>query len=273
VSRLRLQVNSRLASRMRAVIGAIAFCRATDRQLIIHWPHLDESEDAGKFPCNMDDIWQHPYVEIHGDTSHWTSSLNSDLRSAGNLRYRTCHIAEWVEYFRRPIGDYLNELQPTAALAEAIAAVDILEGVPLVGVVIRNHNRQKHTQPLDWFLGRMSDLRKLQPAVHFVVSADCEETEGAVKACFGGAVHMQQKSYRYDQEGIIKWAADLYLLRDTHWVVGSTRSSFSQLVAFMRGASRVGQLHDQNGSVAGGGYEDTWHGTTERKVRAALNAT
>lgn len=271
---LRLQVYSGLASRLRAVVGAMAYCEVTGKDLIVHWPFEDKSEDAGEFPCRMKDIWDHPFQEVNGGNSYWTASQNGDLADEGDVRFRTCHLCNWTDYFRRPIGEYAHQLTLTDEVADMVRTIETKFSRwqhPLVTVSIRAHNKQRETPRLPWFIDRMKELVKLQPAVTFFLSADCIETQAAMEQEFGGRVLCQRKTYLYDREGIMRWAADLYLLALGDWMVGSTRSSFSQMAAFMRGAERIDHLKSDTGSIIGGFYEDSRHPPKAGEVERALH--
>ena len=76
-----------------------------------------------------------------------------------------------------------------------------------------------------------------------------------MKAEFPDILHIN-KSYLYDGIGIEKTAADLFMLKECDWMLGSYTSSFSELAGWMRGgAYRPGW--GREGWLPGANYEDS----------------
>lgn len=261
-----LQVNSGLCSRLRAVIGAISYCEATGKTLAIDWPRSEPSETLGTFEPRMSDLWHHPYEERDGG-GHWSGRMCGQLSDNGSIRFRTCHIEPFLPYMTEPIGNYLNRLRPTERVQKAIDAIYVPNSHPFVGVNIRHSLKQPGASEPSWFIERLS---KFPPETHFFGSFDSLEVHRAMKAAFPGRIQTTPKDYVYDFNGIVRTCADLYVLEKCDWVVGSNWSSYSQMVAFMRGAEYVGP-HDKPHGLRGGRYEDAWNPPDEAELEKALS--
>jgi hypothetical protein len=274
---LHLQVSSGLASRLRAVVGAIAYCHATDRRLIVDWPRKEPSETLGTFEAGFHDLWSNPEIE-ETDCKRRFQGLrldNADIMSdePAWLELRTCHIEPFLPFMadNRP-GPFIDSLRPTESVysaAEDIMASSRCDHAELsvsvgqlharwsvVGVNIRHALKQPSVAEPEWFIGRM---RTFPETTLFFCSLDSLSVEVLLRQEFGDRIICQRKDYAYDRAGIIKTCADLYLLAACDYVIGSNYSSYSQMVAFMRGAQYVGP-HDKPGrGLIGGRYEDLWN--------------
>lgn len=263
---LHLQTSSGLASRMRAVVGAIAYCQATDRRLIVDWPRKEPSETLGTFEAKFHDLWSNPEIE-ETDCGRRFPGLrldNADILNtdAARLELRTCHIEPFLKWMpENQPGHFVWKLKPTDAVREIINSYKVNgDDDPfshfIVGVNIRHALKQPSVAEPEWFIERMRT--RLETTVFFC-SLDSLTIEQHLRAEFGDRIVCQRKDYVYDRTGIIKTCADLYLLATCDHVIGSNYSSYSQMVAFMRGAQYVGPHDKPQRGLIGGRYEDLWN--------------
>lgn len=252
-----LQVSGGLASRLRVVLGGIAFCEATNRQLHLDWPLIERSEDSAEFPVKFHDIWQHELWETNG-TVYWTGTEAKTMERGVDARLRTCHIEPFLPYFRKPIRSYFNKLSPQVYVTRIVeGALPTIKDGPCVGVNIRHHLKAPQTVAAAWFWDRMEAIYQTYSDVRFYLSTDDAQISAATKRQFGNIIERPQ-TFRYDVDGIRGRAADLYLLDACDWVLGSNHSSYSQLVALLGGAEYVGP-HNKPSGLQGGRYEDAWN--------------
>lgn len=257
-----IQTSSGLASRMRAVVGALAYCKATDRRLIVDWPHDDPSETLGCFPAKFHDLWSNADIEatdckqrfrgLRPDSGHL---LETD---AEDLRFRTCHIEPFLKWIpdHRP-GETALLLQPSTEVSEHIdTMLKLLTNSYFVGVNIRHALKQPNVASVDWFVDRMKSFHE---SVQFYASLDSKEVSDRLLSEFPDRVLEINKDYVYDRDGIIKTCADLYLLAACDHLIGSNYSSYSQMAAFLRGAKYIGPHDKPEPGLECDDYEDLWN--------------
>lgn len=258
-----LQVLGGLVSRLRAVLGAMAYCEESGRRLVIDWPRSEPSETLGTFPIRFSEMWEHPYEE----TDIGRSFRKRDIEFA---EFRTCHIEDFHPYVLSRVPEYFDRLTPTAELQTLIDAVKLPH--PIVGLQIRRAMKAPATVGLDWFQDRTAEICRADRCNAIFLAAD-EKGVSTRMQTFARARLLefseQAKDYAYDRTGIVKAAADLYLLRQCDWVVGSNRSSYSELVALLRGAEYKGS-HTKHDGLAGGRYEDAWNEAGPEDLAKAL---
>ena len=259
-----LQVLGGLVSRLRAVLGAMAYCEDSERRLVIDWPRNEPSEDLGTFPAGFRDMWYFPAVVIEQTDDHRTFPK----RGIEDPEFRTCHIEDFHPHILGRVPEYFDQLKPTAELQALIDAVKLPR--PVVGMQIRRAIKAPATVGPEWFFRRMCCLKRDYPQITFFLSADSHFVSSLLTKDYPDLpVAEQRKDYAYDRAGIMKAAADLYLLRQCDWVVGSNHSSYSQLVALLRGAEYKGS-HEKHNGLTGGRYEDAWSVADEKELAEAL---
>lgn len=255
---LHLQVFSGLGSRMRAVIGAIAWCKHNSARLVVHWPVKDRSETSGLFPIKFAELFVSDWIEDVAieyttiDAKNWPPSPKE--YGTDNWRCRSCDpagiVTDSMDLSEWP---FLEDWKPSKFVQAYIDSVDIPDGC--VGVHIRHALAQPATQTVDWFINRMREIRESDKNVVFFLSCDSLVVEKEVLSWFPSSIHVR-KDYNYDRNGIAKAAADLFLLAKCDRMIGSYNSSFSELAGWMRGGAylpgwgRVGWLPGAN-------YEDS----------------
>lgn len=243
-----IQVNGGLCSRLRAVLGAIGYCESQNKRLVINWPRYQPNLPNG-FEARFSDIWEHLYEEI--DDASTRSKDVSLLGHPGDVKFRTCHIDPFVPYLKEPVSSYMDRLSQQCWVDETISTCNhqfLDEESPIVGVVIRDE--MPHTEPVDmtWHIDRMLSISKHKP-VSFFICCGKPETYKTIEKHFN--VFRVPKSFRYDKEGILHQAVELYMLPACHWILGAKDSSFSQLAALMSGATFT-----EGTKSKGGRYEE-----------------
>ncbi len=267
-STLHVQVMGGLVSRMRAVVGAIACCEATGRRLKIDWPKAEPIIDG--FRATFHDLWSNDY-EVTSGGGAFPKRL-SDLSGSGDVRFRTCHLVDFMPYYTKPLREYIAVLKPSAEVALFSHQATAHFKRPTVGLATRCTNNHPMMAKLGWFEQRMTALAKQFTGVQFYLSCDTQAAFNRLSApCLGRCI-TQDKTYKYDRIGIMKSAADLYTLAACDWVIGTNHSSYSEMVALMRGATLSG-THTEPGSLSGGNYEDAWNLHTPSDITAALGGS
>ena len=274
---LHLMVFGGLCSRFRAVVGGSAYCDATGKDLVVHWQRWDDSKQYGRnlFPITMSELWDHPYTEVNVDQPRFSKDATA-LADPGDVHLRTCHLAPFVPYMRRPIGSYLGRFQVKAAVQEMVSSVIAGMQGPTVGVILRWCDRSESTpqEPPEWFVDRMGRIVDVCPGVRFYLAADCVEVDELIHGSFPDRVTALKHGtdYKYDWLGVTRTLIDLYIVAACDWVLGSRRSSYSQMAAFMRGAERVGSIRGPN-STRGGRYEAPDNQHSESDLLRSLGVT
>lgn len=271
-STLHLMAMGGLCSRFRAVVGASAYCEVTGKDLVVHWPPSDQSKKHGltQFPITMSELWDHPYTEVNGDEPKFLKDRTA-LNDQGDVRLRECRLLPFLPYIRRPIWSYLRRFPITPAVQDIVRSVVVGMGGPTVGVIIRWWDRNNPTEAPTWFVDRMKRIIALCPDVRFHLVADCIEVDNLIFQAFPDRVAALKHGtdYKYDRQGIMRTLADLHILTACDWVIGTRRSSYAQMAAFLRGAERVRSV-TLAASTKGGRYEAADNPAPEGEMLRAL---
>lgn len=251
---LYLEVMGGLVSRLRAVLAADLYTRRKGMKLRINWPRRQDNlvEWDGEFQAKLEDLWRVPWETCDHPIMHFSGSER--YKKDPDEQVRTCHPSDFGildHEIREPFG----RLVPTLAVRKA-ADIPMPDGT--VGLHIRSHLPHPDFKPLSWFVEVMKTYTSSQM---FYLVCDEQSTEDKLREEFPRRILTRSKDYAYDLGGITKAAADLYVLSDldkTKMVHGSVRSSYSQLVAILRGAKIDGPLHGP-GNIRGGRYSDAWN--------------
>jgi len=257
---LHLQVMGGLGSRLRVVVGALAYCQAVARRLVVHWPRIEPSETLGVFDCRLSDLYTGPFKETGTNETHWTGVKDpSVLNEHGKfeIRFRTDNIEAFVPHMNATdYRDAFFRLWPTAELLDAM----VVDGWPqkMIGIHVRYANKAPESVPAEWYVDRL-DLIQLLHGNRWNVFLVCDDPSVIVSFAerFGHRLYGLAKSFEYDHLGIVRQCADMELLRRCDWMIGANHSSFSQHVALTRGATYVRDSNYQ-ACVIGGRYEDAW---------------
>ncbi len=218
---LKLQTQGGLASRMRTVIPAKALAEIRGVPLVVNWSRHAHvlTEQGCQFKCGLGELWEG--FDERNDHEKLPKTL--DERMAIN----TCHPESFHPETLPPLGEVFNSLIPAPPLAQAIKDLPaVVEGS--IGIHIRTEHPQPEATELKWYLELLSEIPKDAP---IVLSCENSQVSYRIRQVRRDIIE-QSKSYSYDRLGIIRAAADLYLLSQCCWIVGSARSSFSQLASW-----------------------------------------
>ncbi len=235
-----------LGNRVRAVLGTRVLARTEGRQFAYVWR-------TGKFfGARMDELW-----EFDEPTLPWWVSqplaarypfrdnkacdwVDDDARTRRVWQVRTAHALvlptgapDWTEDLRAlrvapPVESRLREFHSQH-----------LSGRPFVGVMVRTHPLSHQAtlaaSPIEWYIDRLSRVRRSCPETTFFVSADTteglERLQGAVPGCVGLAAKGDYNS----RQGLQSSVADLYLLASSAHIIGPHFSSFTELARDLGG--------------------------------------
>jgi hypothetical protein len=229
----------------------MAQAEAEGRELEVLWDWTPGGSSSGQMPLGLSEIWQAPFRILQA-------------APPDEPCLETCHLEPFREFIQD--GQFVRHflrLTLRPKLAERIAAASALLSSPIMGVHIRTSEKHRDMVGLTWFRHRLEQLRLSDPQCTFYLSADDPVTSMMIHDIFGPAVIEQSKTYRYDRDGALAHAADLYvLIRYCKRVIGTNCSASSQVVALARGAKYNGPSH-RPGGVSGGGYEDAWNPPAE----------
>ena len=269
---LHLMPTGGLCARFRVLVGAAAYCDVTGKRLVIHWPAYNPTDKRGQipFPVRMSELWDHPYEE-RNDATGWFSKDWDALNEPGDVRVRVTRLMPFVPYLRQPIRFYLDRFKLTEPVFGMVRPVLIDMTDPTVGVIIRWNDRHDLTDTPERFVDRMIEIVEVCPNVRFYLAADCIEVDELVHKTFGSRVTglKHGTDYKYDRQGIMRSLADLHIVASCDWVVGTRRSSYAQMAAFLRGAERLCSV-SVGGSIRGGRYEATDNPAPEGEMLKAL---
>jgi len=254
---LKIQVFSGLGSRMRAVIGAIAWAKNNNATVGVCWPRIDKSEELGEFPVWFSELFDSPLPESQMERPetggrYWPKSPGVTSASKdGEYLCRTCDPATIIDEDMSLDGWPYTEMWKPASEVES-HFIEIPNRT--VGVHIRHSLAQPGAQGVEWYISRMREIES-EYDTGFFLSCDAIAVEEQVKAEFPDVIHIP-KDYKYDNLGIKKTAADLFLLQRCDWMLGSYQSSFSELAGWMRGGEYLSGW-GREGWLPGGRYEDS----------------
>ncbi len=269
---LHLQVMDGLCSRFRAVVGASAYCDATGKKLIVYWPPRDHHDKIGTIPfaAKMSDLWNHPYEECNDDLPRFPKD-RAALDNPGDVRLRECHLLPFVPYIEHPMLSHLARFKVTEPVRDMMRSVVAGLPGPTVGVIARWKGRNHPRDTPDTFADCMREIVDVCPNVQFYLATDSVEVDELIHKMFGSRVTglKHGTDYKYDRIGIMRSLADLHIVAACDWVVGTRRSTYAQMAAFLRGGERAGPIN-ANGSVKGGRYEATDNPVPEGEMLRAL---
>lgn len=237
---LTVQVLGGLGSRLRAVLGAYAYCRYDGRQLRVHWPR-QFPRHKHDFAARLSDLWIYPGE----DFEEGPPRMRTNWDPSDNMEIRTCHPHIFADHmpggFTKSLGSYLVDgtFSPTPAVQDVISrTIHKWGGEPTVGINIRSiRPGTDRVAPVEWYVERMKEIHDRVPGVVFFMSLDMEETSQAVRSALPKCSIIESgKSYDYDASGITHCAAELHILAEhCDWFIGAETSCFSQIVQWMRG--------------------------------------
>jgi len=233
-----------LGNRVRVVLGARSLARHVGREFAYVWPL------GSAFGARFDELWDIRDRRISG-LSSWLRSFRHPYRNE-NLSWMTTAADERVWQIRtahalrlpdgaRPWGEELQTLQPVPTLADRIASFHAANfgAAPYVGVMVRTHpisNAQTLTHsPIEWYLGRMREIRNQRPGVRFFVSADTPEGQDRILNEVPHSFALSDKGDYNSKAALLSSVVDLYLLAGAGHILAPHYSSFPEIAQQLAG--------------------------------------
>jgi len=266
--RLTIEVNGGLCSRLRAVIGGMAWCDKNDATMIVNWSSREPNYPDG-FEARLSDLWKFGGEITEIDRAQ-RKSKDPNALSQNSPFLRTCHIEHFLPYFTPESNPMtlMRRYHLSDAVCEYYRTIKIVLPPKVVGIHVRHDIKQPGTADPEWFIERMSQFPEKQM---FFLSCDSHKVSTMIHSSFPYRVFELPKDYRYNKAGIQKSMADLYVLADLcQWVIGANYSSYSQMCCLMRGGYYIGP-HDRPHGVSGGMYEDMWNPPNEQEFQEATD--
>jgi len=107
-----------------------------------------------------------------------------------------------------------------------------LAGRPYVGVQVRANSAHRQTaeaSPVEWFVERMSQIRRERPETAFFLSCDSPEATRHIASAVRGVLSLQDKGGFNSRRGLQAAVVDLYLLAASQRIVAPHWSSFAEM--------------------------------------------
>ena len=237
--------DSGLGNRVRVVLGAKSLAELEGREFYFVWP------TGSLFGPKMSDLWRfsgrtvsrsasrllarrYPYVDEKLD---W---LTPEMRRQKVWQIRTGSPLQ-LPPGARSWQDEFRSLEPAAEIGATVRRLfdDQLSSAPYVGVMIRAHSvshaKTRAASPVEWFLGRMREIREQQPDIRFFLSCDVAKVQQQVMSEIPGCVGQTDKGGYNSVAGVRAAVSDLYLLASSGYLLGPHWSSFIHLAEYLSG--------------------------------------
>lgn len=243
-----------LCNRLRVLISAIAYCERFNCTLLVRWPVLDG------FMATLPDLFDCPYRSIGPRTARYLRSvartfngLHAGLNYAGkridmvdsNHKPKFVTYVETIEKFGEPYLDtsfpaHAHRLVPVPEISSTIRGFDdVFQQSTVVGVSVRHtnaHSKTLEASPPEWFIERIKELQRSAPHMKVFLSCDSPAVSDQIRQSVTCQVLELDKPFAFNTKESIRAAvADLYLLGQAKYILGSYWSSFSDTAFEMRG--------------------------------------
>ncbi|MCD2440997.1 hypothetical protein LQ757_01790 [Agromyces sp. SYSU K20354] len=233
-----------LGNRMRVVLGAHVLAGLEGRSFAYVWP-------TGRgFGARLDELWAF-------DASRWPEALSRALAPA--FPYRDASL-EWIDetarrqrvwQIRTPHAlalpddapswhTELRALQPVERVRRRV--LDLFGACanrPYLGVMIRSHpvahDATLQASPVEWYLGRIEEIRSVRPDLGLYVAADTDAAFTRVARRFPDCFGQTDKGAYNSRRALQAAVADLYLLAASCHILGPHYSSFPELAQHLAG--------------------------------------
>ncbi|WP_403022536.1 hypothetical protein [Salinibacterium sp. GXW1014] len=231
--------DSGLGNRVRVVLGAQSLAELEGRAFAYVWP-------TGRlFGPSFSQLWDFRAPVVSRAVSRALAKVfpyvDEKLDWLGDAKRR-----EWLWQIRTgsplqlppeasPWQERFRGLRPAAPIAERVERLfdERLRGRHYVGVMIRahqvSHAKTLQASPVEWFLGRMQEIRSADPEVTFYLSCDRPDVQAHVMQTIPGCVAQSDKGPYNSVEGVMSSIVDLYLLAASGYLIGPHFSSFVHL--------------------------------------------
>lgn len=275
-----IQPNGGLYSRLRTVIGALAYTRATDRKLCVSWMRYEPSESmaGGVFDCKLGDLYSGDFEECDWSAvGHWCGLSDGRTilaqRTAKTIRLRSDKLDPFVPYIdSNAYKSAYESLIPTDELNRAIDEVSWpTQGKRVVGVHVRHSMKAAQSVACEWYFRRLDELEKCIGMNWLIyLACDAQAVEDAFRSRYpANRLMMLKRDYKYDHRGIISQCAGVHHIIQSDWAMCANHSTMGQHVALVRGARYVCDSNNA-GHVVGGRYEDSTCPVDPKDLLAAL---
>lgn len=237
---LLVHVNGGLGNRLRVAATARPWAVLAGRNVRIGW------STSGDFGAHLDDLFEHDLPLINPVAPRaaaalfgWRTPSTLSLEDRGFVR-----AVGTGRQFRGPNGRELDpgpELRRFRAAAEVAARVHAIppKDGPRIGLMIRvgadAMAKTKSASPPDWFVRRVTELRRTGIEFDVFLSADVPEVAQRVEEAVPRVHRLRAKRPHNSRLGLVDAAADLILLSRCDYILGSHASSFSEVAASMSG--------------------------------------
>ncbi|MFZ3452665.1 hypothetical protein [Arthrobacter sp. 7Tela_A1] len=227
---------------MRFTLSALSLAQSMGRDFLYAWPQTDLFKPA------LTNLWHFDHTEIP-----WAESVKINKTYPYVKDAEALNKADMVWHLRSgdavtiPDGapswaQRLRELIPAAVIQErVIDTFQPLAGAPYVGVSIRtNHMAHAKTlkmSPIEWYIGRMNEIRQSYSDVKFFISCDVPEVQERLIATYPESVALTDKGGYNSTEGVMASVVDTYLLASSSYILAPYWSSFPVLAWELSGRS------------------------------------
>lgn len=235
-----------LGNRVRVVLSSQVLAASTGRAFSYVWP------TGRPFGARLDQLWHTDLTALSPLRSRLLS-LRHPYRDAG-LEWMPEAAGDdlWQIRTSQPLAlpegpdawhPLLRALRPVDEVASHVNRVfdEHFRGAPYVGVMVRthaiSHENTLRESPLEWYLDRLSEIRRDHGPIPFFVSADTVEAQDRLVAAFPGTVGLGDKGPYNSLQALRLSLADLYLLAGSTHIVGPHYSSFPELALYLAGPS------------------------------------
>lgn len=247
-----------LGNRMRFTLSALSLAHATGREFLYAWPQTEEFRppltrlwDFGETEITVQEASaiarDYPYSRRVEDLPGDAGELETWCLRSGDTLTTPEGSLTWAERFRglTPAEDIRDKVRGLHA--------EHFAGRPYVGVSIRahekSHSKTLEHSPVEWYVGRMSEMRAMNPDMKFFISCDVPEIQERIIREFPGSFGQDDKGGYNSAEGVVASVVDLYLLAASNYMLVPYWSSFPNMAWELAGrtiakeTSRAGKMN------------------------------
>lgn len=240
-------MRSGLGNRLSLVLSSQAVADAEGRTFYYHWPVGGEGE-MRQFGARFDELWDYtggisidepgptPMLEFFSERGYGDLGPvrnNPVISLTGNAPIPPVGASrDWT--------DILADLNPTEEV-RALSDGPLQElGQRFIGVQVRAHPTLTHrvtltASPVEWFIGRMQEIRREKPDIAFYLSSDSSAATEQIKAAVPGVISMPKRGEYNSRLGLIESVADLVVLSKSKLILAPYASSFAKIAWNMAG--------------------------------------
>lgn len=248
---------------MRVIDAAIAFARKIERPLKVSWRMDDRLNcplsELFEYTDNFGQVEEHKYagfflrlrrrtrialLQLTGGVYLHHSTVDKYLKQKRSFealkRYRKIFISSWDHFY--PSSGFNQNFVPVNALLSKIEEITSINK-DLIGVHIRrsDHDHSIERSPLWRFIELMEEEIELDPQLKFFLATDSPEVQTTLKKQFPNRIvtHSKMSLDRNDPRAIQDAVIDLYCLAACRKLIGSYRSSYSDMAWKLRGIDKI----------------------------------